>query len=46
MVWAAVFVKGTENRRVYINGDNDPAGKTNKHYAVETGWNTFELKAS
>ncbi len=46
MAWAAVFVKGPENRRVYINGDNEPAGKTNKNYAVETGWNTFELKAS
>ena len=46
MAFAVVFVKGPPGRWVYINGGREPEGKTNKHYPVEEGWNTFELKAS
>ncbi len=45
-MFAVVFVKGPPDRRVYINGGEEPEGKTNKHYAVRAARNTFELKAS
>lgn len=46
MAFAVVFVKGPPDRLVYINDGDAPEGTTNKAYAVEEGWNTFELKSS
>ena len=46
MAFAVVFVKGPPDRWVYINDGDEPEGKTNKHYPVQEGRNTFELKAS
>ena len=46
MNFAVVFVKGPAERLVYINDGDVPEGRTNKHYAVEEGQNTFELKSS
>ncbi len=46
MAFAVVMVKGPPNRLFYVNGGVDSEGRTNKHYAVEVGFNTFELKAS
>ena len=46
MVLAVVYVKGPAERLVYINDGEVPEGRTNKHYAVEEGPNTFELKLS
>lgn len=46
MAFAVVFVKGPPKRLVYINDGDAPEGRTNKHYAVQEGQNTFELKQS
>ena len=46
MSFAVVFVRGKPGRWVYINDGDEPEGRTNKHYAVQEGLNTFELKAS
>lgn len=46
MAFAAVYVKGPPERLVYINGGDVAEGRTNKHYAVQEGPNTFELKQS
>ena len=46
MAFAVVFVKGPTDRLVYINDGAVAEGRTNKHYAVEEGRNTFELKQS
>ncbi|MCZ6860952.1 MAG: hypothetical protein O7I42_11875 [Alphaproteobacteria bacterium] len=46
MAIAVVYVKGPPERLVYINDGEVAEGRTNKHYPVEEGPNTFELKKS
>jgi hypothetical protein len=46
MPFAVVFVKGPQGRLVYINDGDETEGRTNRHYPVQVGVNTFELKAS